>query len=236
MKTYSKEIFTRYYTSNKKANKTLHFKLEFQVILFDMPNREHDIEVTVFISYLLLLDDGTYSIPTRQSNTWKLVSNFSNKSCSLESSIMIREECRSFGIGSFVLNEVLSMANIYLPNYSLKGTLATNDEFLENTERRNNLYRNIGFKIEENNFSIDTLSNLNLDRTFDYIKLLDDYSIINTLIDFHKINEKLKEQNKNYKAENDYYQAENDKLLKKSAQYFLPFIVLVIFNLWYFIS
>ena len=51
--------------------------------------------------------------------------------------------------------------------------MSINDERNGNKERRDSLYRNIGFNISEDEINIDKISNLNLDRKFDYIKEID---------------------------------------------------------------
>ena len=86
---------------------------------------------------------------------------------------MIEPDFTSFGIGSFLLNEMLTEAIKHIPNYSLRATLSINDERNGNKERRDSLYRNIGFNISEDEINIDKISNLNLDRKFDYIKEID---------------------------------------------------------------
>lgn len=65
----------------------------------------------------------------------------SNKSCTLKDSILIADEYRSYGIGSFLLNKILSEAVKYVPDYSLTASLSVaDDREEENRLRRNTLY------------------------------------------------------------------------------------------------
>ena len=167
-KIFEKKEYLKTFVSTKQKGLDLFFRVKYQTTLF----RNKDINnfsIVLEINYL-----NHKKIGAKDNNKWMLVSIPPyNQACSFDDSIMIEPDFTSFGIGSFLLNEMLTEAIKHIPNYSLRATLSINDERNGNKERRDSLYRNIGFNISEDEINIDKISNLNLDRKLDYIKEID---------------------------------------------------------------
>lgn len=177
--------YTKNYISTKKEDEKLFFELNFKVSVYYDSNSIIKLEIRVIIKYLYLLKKDTFidifSCDNKKEDIWLFDAHRAFKSASLCDSVMIATSYRSYGIGSFILNEVMKIANNYVPDYSLKGTLSLVDEELDNKDRRNNLYKNIGFNIREHDFHIEHISNLNLDREYNYIKIVNMSHILNEL-------------------------------------------------------
>lgn len=198
------------------------------------------------VSYLFLIEDNKHLEKARGTNRFVIESIVSYKSCTLKDSILITDEYRSYGIGSFLLNKILSEAANHVPDYSLTASLSVADDREEkNRLRRNALYENAGFKIimNENTTScingkieIDKLSNLNLERKFDYIEIIDSYKIADRLYNLSKENEKILDENDKFYRLYNIYKNENNNLYVKLAKYTWSVVILIgiIFLILYF--
>jgi GNAT superfamily N-acetyltransferase len=160
---YDKKPYTKFFVSTKRNDKPLYFKVDYETSLFKTKDIL-DFSIVLNINYLNFRKPNCSHF-----NKWVLFSISSYDACTFDHSIMIEPDYRSFGIGSFLLNEILSEANKHIPNYSLRADLFFKDAEGENKGRRDSLYKNIGFDVSENEISIDKISSLNLNRTFDYI-------------------------------------------------------------------
>lgn len=141
-------------------------------------NKEHrNLEISLEIEYLFLIDATGRCKKhdfIKRENSWSLEAK-SDNNCRFTRDIMIQEQYRSYGIGSLAINKMLSMAQEHVPEYSLKGTLANiyPDASSENYDRRDKLYRNIGFTIKEDSFHIDRIGDLNIKQSIDDIEKVD---------------------------------------------------------------
>jgi len=234
--------FSRIYISNKKKNEKLYFKLDFKISIYEDSEKRFNVSIDVMISYLLLVKKGECFTTLKRTDNWEFISNPSFKACDLRNSIMIYHEYRSFGIGSFLLNEILLMANKYIPDYSLSAELSVVDEKEEdNKKRRNLLYKNIGFAFRKrkvgsredntpiirNEIHIDKLSNLNFNRKFDYIELLNEYDIAELFCQLTNRNKDLNEDNNRLLFLNDLYKDRNKELPKTIIKKCFLFLIIV---------
>lgn len=238
--------YTEFYITNKKEGEQLFFKVDYHSNIYENSNKEINFSMEVEVSYLFLIKDNKHQEKVRGSNRFVIESIVSYKSCTLKDSILIADEYKSYGIGSFLLNKILSEAAKHVPDYSLTASLSVEDDREEeNRLRRNALYENAGFKIimDENSTScingkieIDKLSNLKLERKFDYIETIDFYKIADRLCKLSKENEiLLDEKDKFYRLYN-IYKNENNNLYVKLAKYTWSVVVLIgiIFLILYF--
>lgn len=218
--------FTKLYVSNKKNNEKLYFTIDYEIRI----NRYHDGQITttiiLYIHYLYLEQNLRTRKIEPKYNKWEFSSTSYNQSCNLHSSVMIHSQYRSYGIGTFVLNEIIKIANEYTPNASLSGFLSPVDEGEDNLQRRNSLYRNIGFRIEPNRFYIEKISDLNLDRKFEYVQPLNVSNIFDLLYNLQdeKINLEYNLKNRTHSYENI---AKEKKKCYKIRNYLIYFIILL---------
>jgi hypothetical protein len=158
---------------------------------------DYDLTITQEEKYNYTFLEGTLTIKylddERISNVWLIKADTFNQSCSFGNSIHIHDYYHSLGIGSFVLNEVLQLFNTYTPDASLKARLGIGDGGKENVVRRDTMYKNFGFEVHVDHIYIDKISNLILDRKFDYIQE----------VFFFKNYSKLLRENKQYLETND---------------------------------
>lgn len=171
--------FTKLYVSNKNSNQKLYFAIDYEIRIIKYNNEQTTTSIILYISYLYLEKDFCLRKAEARPNKWEFSSSSNNKSCSLHSSVMIN--IKSYGVGTFVLNEIIKIANEYTPNASLEGFLSPGDEGEDNVQRRDSLYRNIGFNIEPNRFYIEKISDLILDRKLEYIQTLNYSNIFDLL-------------------------------------------------------
>lgn len=221
--------YTKTYVSNKKKNERLYFKIDFYFSVTEDYEKRINFNMNVYISYLFLIKNRK-CIKIKQTpstnNSWNIKTYPDRKSCGLVNSIMIHEDFRSYGIGTFLLNEVLSIANTYIPDYSLSAGLGYGDEKEEdNKERRNSLYRNIGFDFLKkgvncgdssdgaNEIYIDKISNLNFDRKIKYIKEVEPLKLSTKICNILNRLDSLKKENKELSKSNISYETDNKKLL-----------------------
>ena len=171
--------FTKLYVSNKNSNQKLYFAIDYEIRISKYNNEQTTTSIILYISYLYLEKDFCLRKAEARPNKWEFSSSSNDKSCSLHSSVMIN--IKSYGVGTFVLNEIIKIANEYTPNASLEGFLSPVDEGEDNVQRRDSLYRNIGFNIEPNRFYIEKISDLILDRKLEYIQTLNYSNIFDLL-------------------------------------------------------
>jgi hypothetical protein len=178
----------------------------------------------LYISYLYLEKDFCLRKAEARPNKWEFSSSSNNKSCSLHSSVMIN--IKSYGVGTFVLNEIIKIANEYTPNASLEGFLSPVDEGEDNVQRRDSLYRNIGFNIEPNRFYIEKISDLILDRKLEYIQTLNYSNIFDLLCTLQDEKVNLERDLKNKKIMYQELYKEKNKCNKKIKYIIVSFIIL----------
>ena len=216
--------FTKLYVSNKNSNQKLYFAIDYEIRISKYNNEQTTTSIILYISYLYLEKDFCLRKAEARPNKWEFSSSSNNKSCSLHSSVMIN--IKSYGVGTFVLNEIIKIANEYTPNASLEGFLSPVDEGEDNIQRRDSLYRNIGFNIEPNRFYIEKISDLILDRKLEYIQTLNYSNIFDllcTLLD-EKVN--LERDLKYKKIMYQELYKEKNKCNKKIKYIIVSFIIL----------
>lgn len=237
--------YTEFYITNKKEGEQLFFKVDYHSNIYEHSNKEINFSMEAAVSYLFLIKDNKHQEKVRGTNRFVIESIVSSKSCTLKDSILITGEYRSYGIGSFLLNKILSEAAKHVPDYSLTASLSVEDDREEeNRLRRNALYENIGFKIimDENSTScingkieINKLSNLKLERKFDYIETLDSYKIADRLYKLSKENEKILDEKDKFSRLYNIYKDRNNDLDAKLVKYTWSVVVLIgiiFFILW----
>ncbi|MEV9477446.1 hypothetical protein [Aliarcobacter butzleri] len=225
--------FSKLFVSTKNTDKKLYFKIDYNITTIEKPNSEISISMELIITYLYLEKKDFLNKIETTTNTWKFSSTY-NKKCSLCNSVRINNLYRSYGIGTFVLNEIIKIANEYIPGFYLQGSLGPADEENENKERRNSLYKNIGFKLEPNYFYIEKISDLNFNREFNYIQELKILDIFNTLCEFQNKNKQLENKLKIKIEKSDFLVSKNKKYTQIVMLLFYPLLLLSIFNIWYF--
>ncbi len=233
-----KNKFTKLYVSNKKNNEKLYFTIDYEITI----NRYHDGQITssiiLYIHYLYLEQNFRIRKIEPKYNKWEFSSTSYNQSCNLHSSVMIHIQYRSYGIGTFVLNEIIKIANEYTPNASLSGFLSPVDEGEDNVQRRNSLYRNIGFKIEPYKFYIEKISDLNLNRKLEYIKTLNYSNIFDLLstLQNEKINLEYNLKDKTNTNQEIYKEKNKCYKIRKYLIYCLIFLPMLIITINFYMS
>ncbi|WP_418181367.1 hypothetical protein ACNSOL_11750 (plasmid) [Aliarcobacter lanthieri] len=218
--------FTKLYVSNKKNNEKLYFTIDYEIKIKKYHNEQTTTSIILDIHYLYLEQNLRIKKIELTYNKWKFSSTSYNQSCNLHSSVMISTEYRSYGIGTFVLNEIIKIANKYTPSASLSGFLSPVDEGEDNKERRNSLYRNIGFIIEHDKFYIEKISDLHLDRKLEYIQTLNYSNIFDLLYTLQDEKINLLHDLKNRTTSYQEIYKEKNKCHKK-IKYIIGFIVFI---------
>ena len=216
--------FTKLYVSNKNSNQKLYFAIDYEIRIIKYNNEQTTTSIILYISYLYLEKDFCLRKAEARPNKWEFSSSSNNKSCSLHSSVMIN--IKSYGVGTFVLNEIIKIANEYTPNASLEGFLSPVDEGEDNIQRRDSLYRNIGFNIEPNRFYIEKISDLILDRKLEYIQTLNYSNIFDLLCTLQDEKVNLERDLKNKKIMYQELYKEKNKCNKKIKYIIVSFIIL----------
>lgn len=216
--------FTKLYVSNKNSNQKLYFAIDYEIRISKYNNEQTTTSIILYISYLYLEKDFCLRKAEARPNKWEFSSSSNNKSCSLHSSVMIN--IKSYGVGTFVLNEIIKIANEYTPNASLEGFLSPVDEGEDNVQRRDSLYRNIGFNIEPNRFYIKKISDLILDRKLEYIQTLNYSNIFDLLCTLQDEKVNLERDLKNKKIMYQELYKEKNKCNKKIKYIIVSFIIL----------
>ena len=216
--------FTKLYVSNKNSNQKLYFAIDYEIRIIKYNNEQTTTSIILYISYLYLEKDFCLRKAEARPNKWEFSSSSNNKSCSLHSSVMIN--IKSYGVGTFVLNEIIKIANEYTPNASLEGFLSPVDEGEDNVQRRDSLYRNIGFNIEPNRFYIKKISDLILDRKLEYIQTLNYSNIFDLLCTLQDEKVNLERDLKNKKIMYQELYKEKNKCNKKIKYIIVSFIIL----------
>ena len=216
--------FTKLYVSNKNSNQKLYFAIDYEIRIIKYNNEQTTTSIILYISYLYLEKDFCLRKAEARPNKWEFSSSSNNKSCSLHSSVMIN--IKSYGVGTFVLNEIIKIANEYTPNASLEGFLSPVDEGEDNIQRRDSLYRNIGFNIEPNRFYIEKISDLILDRKLEYIQTLNYSNIFDLLCTLQDEKVNLERDLKNKKIMYQEKKTKKNKCNKKIKYIIVSFIIL----------
>ncbi len=216
--------FTKLYVSNKNSNQKLYFAIDYEIRIIKYNNEQTTTSIILYISYLYLEKDFCLRKAEARPNKWEFSSSSNNKSCSLHSSVMIN--IKSYGVGTFVLNEIIKITNEYTPNASLEGFLSPVDEGEDNVQRRDSLYRNIGFNIEPNRFYIEKISDLILDRKLEYIQTLNYSNIFDLLCTLQDEKVNLERDLKNKKIMYQELYKEKNKCNKKIKYIIVSFIIL----------
>ncbi len=210
----NKNQYTKFFVSKRKNKQQLYFSMNYKIDVFEDTEKRINFSMDVEISYLLLVKNNKCFPTLRQSNHWDLISLPSSKTCSLRDCVIIQPEFRSFGIGSFILKEMLSITSEYIPDYSLSGDLSpVDEEDEENHLRRDALYSRLGFKFQEkevnnlkdnvkfiqNEIFTSKLSDLNFDKSYDFIEEIGPYKIADVIYKMSENIYQLRTQNKSYK-------------------------------------
>ncbi|QOP43661.1 hypothetical protein FJR45_06730 [Sulfurimonas sediminis] len=168
----------KYYSSKRKEGERLYFSLEIEYTVVDyasMNENHRNIDISMIIKYLFVVNSSgrcERNSLNRQGNSWKIRSSFDN-ACTFENSIMIQPQYRSYGVGTIAINQLLLIAKQYIPEYSLSGFLSPVDAYEENFKRRDKLYRNVGFNINDDSFFIDKIDSLKIKNVIDGIEEVD---------------------------------------------------------------
>lgn len=168
----------KHYCSKRKEGERLYFSLEivYTIVDYQIMNEDHrNLDISMEIEYFFLLNSSgrcERNSFIKKGNSWKLKSSFNN-SCSLEDSVMINSAYRSYGVGTIAMNQLLRIAKQYVPTYSLSGFLAPIDADANNFKRRDNIYRHVGFNINDDDFFIYRMDNLKIKNEIDGIKEVD---------------------------------------------------------------
>lgn len=96
----------------------------------------------------------------------------------------------------------------------------------DNIQRRDSLYRNIGFNIEPNRFYIEKISDLILDRKLEYIQTLNYSNIFDLLCTLQDEKVNLERDLKNKKIMYQELYKEKNKCNKKIKYIIVSFIIL----------
>ncbi|EDI9870518.1 N-acetyltransferase [Campylobacter coli] len=165
-------FYTSKFYISKKSEKEVCFKLNFEIEISGGGEKIYKVEIRAFVDYQYL-KNGNNITPNihKNQNDWWL--SYECDRWSFHSSIAIRDEYQSLGIGTFLINKMLEIALKYVPTARLSGTLsAVDEEILENHIRRDKLYKNLGFIFNEDNtgFSIEQFGDLKIRKDFDYIQ------------------------------------------------------------------
>lgn len=232
--------YTKYYISHKQKNKQLYFKVDYHFNIFIDTDKRVNFSMEAKVSYLILVKDNKTYETLRRSNNWDLTSFPHGKSCSLNNCVLIADDYKSYGVGTLLLHEILSKANEYIPEYSLRADLSFVDEGEDNKERRDTLYKNIGFKfrtstvyvdenktpITKNEIYTEKLSDLKFYKEFDSIEVLDEYKIIDLFCKLNKRNEDLISSNKTLANRVDFYRNNNTELYSSLRKHKLIILIL----------
>lgn len=176
--------FSEIYKTIKLKDKELYFRLDYNIYSMKYNKLVSNIKINIKITYLALFENNKIIETLDSFNEWELTGN--DNSARLENCIDIRTKYQSFGIGSFVLSKLLKIANDYIPEYSLYGTLGKGDEYGENTLRRNTLYKSAGFIVSEKSITIEKVKFLNISREFSYIQKINDKELFILLVEKEK--------------------------------------------------
>lgn len=237
--------YSKYYISRRKKDKQLYFKVDYHSNIFIDTDERVNFSMEVKVSYLILVKDNKYYETLRKSNEWDLTSFPHNKSCSLNNCVLITDNYTSFGVGTLLLHEILSKANEYIPEYSLRAELGFGDEGEDNKERRDTLYKNIGFKfrtstvyvgenktpVTKNEIYTEKLSDLKFYKEFDSIEVLDEYNIADLFCKLNKRNGDLISSNKTLANRANFYKNDNTELYSSLRKHKLIILILSLISI-----
>ncbi|WP_428024444.1 hypothetical protein [Arcobacter sp.] len=190
------EIYKQYQKAycTQKDETFIYFFIDYDFFMMNEKDDYKSIKIEARVTYPVFYKEKQGIQEIWRSNTWIVSANSYSKSCSLHDSIMIVSECRSFGIGSFMLFKLMSMLKEHVPEYSLSAKLSPVDEYEENYKRRDTLYTNMGFTIENKEIFIDKIEHLNFERKFDHIKEIDlSKEFSNLYKEKHILNDRVKD-------------------------------------------
>ena len=232
--------YSKYYISHRKKDKQLYFKVDYHYNIFIDTDNRVNFSMEARVSYLILVKDNKTYETLRSSNDWDLSSLPHRKSCSLNNCVLIVDDYKSYGVGTLLLHEILSKANEYIPEYSLSADLSFVDEDEDNKERRDTLYKNIGFKfrtntvyvgenktpVTKNEIYTEKLSDLKFYKEFDSIEVLDEYKIADLFCELNKRNEDLISSNKKLTNRANFYKNDNTELYTSLRKHKLIILIL----------
>lgn len=241
--------YTKYYISHKQKNKQLYFKVDYHFNIFIDTDKRVNFSMEAKVSYLILVKDNKTYETLRRSNNWDLTSFPHRKSCSLNNCVIIADDYKSYGVGTLLLHEILSKANKYIPEYSLCADLSFVDEGEDNKERRDTLYKNIGFKfrtsavyvgenktpVTKNEIYTEKLSDLKFYKEFDSIEVLDEYKIADLFCKLNKMNEDLISSNKTLANRANFYKNDNTELYSSLRKHKLIILGLILITISLFL-
>ena len=223
------EIYTSKFYISKRNGKEVCFKLDFEIKICKERQKIYYVDISAIIDYQYLKDEGGVIPNTNKNrNYWTLKYDFN--SWNFHSSIMLHQDYRSLGIGTFVINKMLEIALNYIPTARLSGKLSEVDEVkLENHIRRHRMYKKLGLVFNESNTgsSIDTISVLKIRKDFDYIQ---EVCMLDVCYQLGKLQYEKEKSDKLLKCyKNDLYEAnsKNDTLRARNKLMFFLLIALI---------
>lgn len=179
---------TKIYTSERYTEDRLYFEVTTESLFhtYDEKPSVNSIEVSATLKCIAKVNSSHYSIVKHEGQTvWKLIAN--SERCSLENSVMIQRDCRAYGIGTFLLHNMLKKAIESFPQSELSCSLSLVDAYnftqcidgknveINNKHLRDSLYKKIGMiKLDnDDKFIIKHIKDLQIQEDFDFIKEVD---------------------------------------------------------------
>lgn len=224
--------FTEYYKSTKKEGKELYFSLTFMIYnsTYDIGINRH-LRLKIKISYLALITNGTKieNLSKEYNEDWDFTCD--NSSGSLCNSIYLNQRFFSFGIGSFILDKIINIANTNFPEARLGANLECIAD--PNSERkiiRDKMYKNAGFIVDDRSIKIDKISNLKFNRKFESIHKVDISEFVAGYFEKEETIKKLLKDLENMKVSKNNWEKQSRVLMVKNAKLVntLGLIILVI--------
>lgn len=224
--------FTEYYKSTKIEGKELYFSLTFMIYnsTYDK-GISRNLGLKIKISYLALITNGTKieNLSNELNEDWDFTCN--NVRGNLCNSIYLNQRFFSSGIGSFILDKIINIANSNFPEARLGATL----EYIEdpNSERkiiRDKMYKNAGFIVDGRSIKIDKISNLKFDRKFERIHKVDISEFVAGYFEKEETIKKLLKDLEDMKVSKNNWEKQSRDLMVKNAKLVntLGLIILVI--------
>lgn len=208
---YYKQSSEILYLISKRVNeRELYFKVSLSYSTIERKQvKSLHVQLNIEYQFIKNADGSLITCNGHNFDTWNLECMLG--SCSLKNSVMIQPAFRSFGVGTYALHTIFALAKDHVPQYKAGGSLANNnhDELPDNFERRENLYKHIGFSIDNNKFSVNQVKNLNIRNKIDNIDIIDiGHVLAKTIEENYKTNNSFKQTQKRF----EYFE-------KKSTEY-----------------
>ncbi|MCD6340570.1 MAG: hypothetical protein J7L51_01280 [Desulfurococcales archaeon] len=188
-----KKIETKTYVSKKYKKDRLYFEVTTESTLYTYRERPSvdSMEISATLKCLAKEHRSYNSIDKPIGQTvWKLT--VSGERCSLENSVMVPKDCKTYGIGTFLLHNMLKQAIEHFPQARLSCSLSPVDEGsfthyidgqnveINNKKVRDSLYEKIGMSKTDNGneFIIAHIKDLQIQNDFKFIKEIDIFKLL----------------------------------------------------------